>query len=83
MCRGDGKNAAIGIELHAVDAHLAVDAGSLFPVDEGGVDAVINHIPLIAAGDLKDAVMRRTKDVLVGTLLKDNGLCRHLDGTER
>lgn len=79
---GDGLDAAVGVELHLVDAGLAVPAGTFAPVDIVLVDAVVYDVPLILAGYLKHAVVCGAIDFLVGTLDEDDGLVGYLDGAE-
>jgi hypothetical protein len=57
------------VERQTVDAYLAMDAGVLF--DEVLVDAVIDDIPLVLAGDLEHTVMRCAVDFVLGFLLDD------------
>ena len=76
-------DAAVGVELHLVDASLAVPAGTFAPVDIVLVDAVVYDVPLILAGYLKHAVVCGAIDFLVGTLDEDDGLVGYLDGAER
>ena len=79
----DGFDAAVGVELHAVDAGLAVPAGTFAPVDIVLVDAVVYDVPLILAGYLKHTVVCGTIDLFLGALDEDDGLVGYLDGAER
>ena len=64
---GDGDDVALLVELHLVDAHLAVHSGTAFlaVVDEVFVDAVIDDVPLVLAGYLEHAVVGCAVDALL------------------
>ena len=76
-------NAAVGVELHLVDAGLAMPAGTLAPVEVVLVDAVVYDIPLILARYLKHTVVCGAIDLFLGALDEDDGLVGYLDGAER
>ena len=82
MCGHYRLDTSVGVELHLVDAGLAVPAGTFAPVDIVLVDAVVYDVPLILAGYLKHAVVCGAIDFLVGTLDEDDGLIGYLDGAE-
>ena len=82
MCRHYGLDAAIGVELHLVDAGLAVPAWTLAPVEVVLVDTVVHDVPLILARYLKHAVVCGAIDLLFRALDEDDGLIGYLDGTE-
>lgn len=83
MCGHYRLDTSVGVELHLVDAGLAVPAGSLAPVDIVLVDTMVYDVPLILARYLKHAVVCGAIDRLAGTLDEDDGLGCHLDGAER
>ena len=68
MGRCDGKNVAVGIEGHLVDAHLTVETVNR----TGQVMAVVDNV--IAASLFKDGVMTRPVDGLVGVGFEDAAL---------
>ena len=59
------------VEGQTVDAYLAVDAGRKVAVDVVLVDAVVDDVPLVLAGNLQDAVVCRAVDAVLGLLLDD------------
>ena len=67
---GDGDDAALTVEGQAVDADLAVDAWLM--VNEVLVDAVVDNVPLVLAGQLQDGVVGRAVDLVLGLLLDDH-----------
>ena len=68
----DGLDGAIGVELEAVDAYFAVDAGLV--VEVLLVDAVVDDVPLVTAGHLDDGVVGGAVDALGGILAEYHGL---------
>jgi hypothetical protein len=82
MCRCDRLDAAVGVELHLVDAGLAVPAGTFAPIDIVLVDAVVYDVPLVFARNLQYAVVCRAIDFLLGALDEDDRLIGYLDGTK-
>ena len=74
---GDG---AIGVEGHAVDADFTMVAGTLLLVDIVLIDAVIDDIPLVLAGHLDDAVVRRAIDLGTRLLHQHDAVLSHGDG---
>ena len=82
MCGHYGLDAAIGEELHLVDAGLAVPTRTLAAIDVVLVDAVVYNVPLVLAGNLQYAVVGRTIDLLLRTLDEDHRFSCYLDGTE-
>lgn len=71
--------------MEFVDADFAVGARTRDAVEIVFIDAVVDDVPLVFAGDLEYGVVCRSVDELLGRLLKDGGVgaVHHLDGTER
>ena len=82
MCGHYGLDAAIGEELHLVDAGLAVPTWTLAAIDVVLVDAVVYDVPFVLAGELQYAVVGGTVDLLLGALDEDDGLSSYFDGAE-
>jgi hypothetical protein len=54
-------NAAIGIELHFVDAHLAMEAGCAAHGNTvGTAKTMVNNVPLVFAGHLQYRIVAGT-----------------------
>ena len=49
-----------------------MEAGAEVAINEIGIDAVIDEIPLVATGNLQHAVVCRAVDLLVGFLDEDD-----------
>ena len=79
--RSNWLDASILLKLHWIDAHLAMEARSVFVIEIGGIDAMIHDIPLILARNLEHTIMSSSIDFLIRTLLQDNRLLGHLDRT--
>ena len=58
----DGQDGAVLVEEEAVDAYLAVEAGAHLLVEVGGVDAVVDDVPVVVAGHAYDAVVGGAED---------------------
>ena len=82
MCGYYRFDAAVGVELHLVDAGFAVPARTFAPIDIVLVDAVVYDIPLILAWNLQYAVVCGAIDLLLGALDEDDRLIGYLDGTK-
>ena len=74
----DALDGAVVVEREAVDTHLAVVARTVAEV--GGIDAVVDQIPVVGAGDADHGAVAGAIDQLVGILQDDDGLARHADG---
>ena len=59
-----------------------MNAGTLVTLDEVLVDAVVDDIPFVLAGNLEHGVVGGAIDFQFGHLLEDGRLLGHLDGTE-
>ena len=71
LCRLSGLDGSVGVELHFVDAHLAVDAWLLIAFDIVFVYAVINNIPFVLARYLQHAVVGSSVDFVLSILNED------------
>ena len=58
----DGYDGAVGFELQAVDAHLAVDARRMVAVR--GIDAMVDANPFVGVGQAEHGVVGRTEYVV-------------------
>ena len=58
VCRNNRFDGVVFIELHLVNTYFAVYARLV--VDIVFVDAVVNHVPLVFAGDLQNGVVCRS-----------------------
>ncbi len=65
--RRDRDNLALLVERHLVNADFAMDAW--FVADEVLVDAVVNDVPFVLAGNLEHRVMSCAIDLILGLLL--------------
>ena len=82
MCGHYGLDASVGVELHLVDTSLAVPTGSLAPVEEVLVDAVVYDVPFILVRYLKHAIVCGAVDFLFGALDEDDRFIGNFDGAE-
>ena len=79
----NGKNYAIRVEAEVVYAYLTVEAGVHLTVEIGGVNTVVDNVPIVVTRYTDNAVVRRAIDVLLGQLLQDDGMRCEVNGTER
>lgn len=75
--RADGS---VGVELQAVYADFAVDAGAFFRGEVVLVDAVVDDVPFVRAGELQHGVVGGAVYFFLGVLDEDHGVTGYGDG---
>lgn len=81
--RLDGTDGSVGVEVEAVYAHFAVNAGILVAFNVVLVDAVVYDVPLVGFGNLEDGIVGGAVNLSLVVLPQDDGVCGHLDGSQR
>ena len=73
----DATDGSIGIERQAVDTYFTMRARPV--VEVVGIDAMVDDVLVVGAGDVHNGIMSSAIDAVGGVLNDDDGLRSHLD----
>jgi hypothetical protein len=82
LCGLDGADGSVGVEEEAVYADFAMHAWVFVSFYVVFVDAVVDDVPFVGVRYLKDRVVGGSVDLALVVLAQDDGVFRHLDGSQ-